>query len=52
VNAFFVAAGEAAGAFREPFTAENHYEPLRLHLVGRSGHLPSPVGRRWTTDDR
>lgn len=52
VNAFFVAAGEAAGRFREPFTAEEHHEPLRLHLVGRSGHPPSPAGRRWVTHDR
>jgi hypothetical protein len=50
VNAFFVAAPEAQGRFREPFTAENHHEPLRLHLVGRSGHPPSPTGRRWVTD--
>lgn len=50
VNAFFVAASEAKGRFREPFTAENHHEPLRLHLVGRSGHLPSPTGRRWIKD--
>lgn len=50
VNAFFVAATEAAGRFREPFTAEEHHEPLRLHLVGRSGHPPSPGGRRWIAD--
>jgi hypothetical protein len=50
VNALFVAAPEAEGRFREPFTAENHHEPLRLHLVGRSGHPPAATGRRWIAD--
>jgi hypothetical protein len=39
VNAFFVRRDLAVGRFREPFTAENHFEPPRyyLHLTDR-GH--------------
>ena len=53
VNAFLVAEAEAAGLFREPFTAENHYQPPRLDLTWRNPerrHPPSRQPRRWTSN--
>lgn len=48
INAFFVREDLAGDKFCEPFTAENHYEPPRYHLIQRRGHrrtiLDSPVG--------
>jgi hypothetical protein len=42
VNAFFVRKDLVGEKFLKPFTAEVHYEPLRLHLAGyRFGHRPS-----------
>ncbi len=38
VNAFFVRDDLVADRFCSPFTAENHYEPPRYGLIGRSGH--------------
>lgn len=38
VNAFFVQRDLIRDLFSGPFTAENHYEPMRLHLVRQSGH--------------
>lgn len=38
VNAFFVRNDLIQGQFAEPFTAENHYEPFRLHLCRKTGH--------------
>jgi hypothetical protein len=37
-NAFFVRHDLVADHFAAPFTAENHYEPLRLHLWRKAGH--------------
>lgn len=37
VNAFFVRAEEAADLFQEPFSAGNHYNELRLDLIGGAG---------------
>ncbi len=33
INAFFVREDLAKDLFAAPYTAENHYEPLRLHIV-------------------
>lgn len=38
LNAFFVRQDLAAGKFCQPFTAENHYEPSRFHLIRQVGH--------------
>ena len=38
VNAFFVRRDLVGNAFCHPFTAENHYEPARYHLLRTSGH--------------
>ncbi len=38
VNAFLVGNGEDLSQFRAPFTAANHFEPMRLELVRRRGH--------------
>ena len=38
VNAFFVRRDLCADRFRAPFTAENHFEPMRYYLHGRVGH--------------
>lgn len=38
VNAFFVHEDLVGEHFLEPFTAENHYEPPRYHLIRRTGH--------------
>lgn len=41
-NAFFVRDDLVADLFMAPYTAENHYEPARYHLIGmNSGHPPS-----------
>jgi hypothetical protein len=37
-NAYFVRAELCADHFRAPFTAENHYEPIRYYLHGKTGH--------------
>lgn len=44
VNAFFVRNDLLGQHFREPFTAENHYEPPRYGLIGPAGHAPG-VGK-------
>lgn len=38
VNAFFVQETLTQGKFLEPFTAETHWEPIRLGQVRRRGH--------------
>lgn len=38
INAFFVRRDLAGNNFCEPFTAENHYEPIRYHLLKKNGH--------------
>lgn len=38
VNAFLIADSEDLSKFSAPFTAENHFEPLRLQLVSERGH--------------
>ena len=38
VNAFFVREDLVGDAFCAPFTAENHYEPARYHLIRAVGH--------------
>jgi len=45
VNAFFVRNDLVAGKFAEPFTAENHYEPLRTSMLHRRGHPPGILDR-------
>ena len=37
-NAYFVRSDLLADRFREPFTAENHYEPIRYFLHAKEGH--------------
>lgn len=37
INAFFVRRDLVADNFCVPFTAENHYEPIRYHLLKKSG---------------
>ncbi len=37
-NAFFVRNDLVGDKFCAPFTAENHYEPVRYYLHGRAGH--------------
>ncbi|MGE5177453.1 MAG: hypothetical protein ACM3JJ_13905 [Hyphomicrobiales bacterium] len=37
-NAFFVREDLAGDRFAAPFTAENHWEPIRYALLGRRGH--------------
>lgn len=51
VNAFLVDAGETAGKFRAPFTAENHVTPALFGFVSHLGHRPSDVERRWRHAD-
>jgi hypothetical protein len=46
-NAFFVDADEARGRFPEPFSAEEHWEPPRYHMVGHIGHRASGAPRFW-----
>jgi hypothetical protein len=50
VNAFFVDEKEAKGRFKEPFTAEEHWEPPRYDLKVHAGHPPSAVARKWASD--
>jgi hypothetical protein len=40
VNAFFVRDDLCKRRFREPFTAENHFEPPRYGVSGTAGHPP------------
>lgn len=47
VNAFFVESALTRSRFQPPFTAEAHYEPMRLSFVTPYGHLPSTVARSW-----
>ena len=44
VNAFFVASDECGPHFIGPYTAEQHFEPMRLPFVGHRGH-PAPRKR-------
>ena len=44
VNAFFVASDECGPHFIGPYTAEQHFEPMRLPFVGHRGH-PAPPKR-------
>lgn len=39
INAFFVRDELTSDHFLEPFTAETHWEPLRLGQVKRQGHV-------------
>lgn len=41
VNAFFVRNDLVEDRFAEPFTSENHYEPIRYHLTVHYGHRPT-----------
>jgi hypothetical protein len=41
VNAFFVRDDLLHDHFRQPYTAENHYEPPRYGLIGQMGHTAS-----------
>ena len=38
-NAYFVRSDLVADRFCEPFSAENHYEPIRYFLHAKEGHL-------------
>lgn len=40
-NAFFVRQDLVANKFCEPFTSENHHEPVRYHLQRKTGHQRS-----------
>ncbi len=44
VNAFFVREDLCGQSFLAPFTAENHYEPLRLFMVGKPSGYPPGIG--------
>jgi hypothetical protein len=44
VNAFFVASDECGPHFIGPYTAEQHFEPMRLPFVGHRGY-PAPRKR-------
>ena len=46
VNAFFVREELTAGQFAEPFTAENHYEPVRYAMIHRRGHRAAILDRQ------
>ncbi|MGD9884937.1 MAG: hypothetical protein AB7U95_33025 [Reyranella sp.] len=48
INAFLVANDDVKDRFRAPFTAENHYEAPKYHLLGHLGHPPSRQPRRWS----
>lgn len=41
VNAFFVRTDLCGDKFCAPFTAENHFEPVRYYLHTRAGHPPA-----------
>lgn len=45
VNAFFVRDDLVADKFAAPFTAENHYEPLRTTMLHCRGHRPGILDR-------
>ncbi len=49
VNAYFVNLEEAKGKFREPFTAETHYEPPRFYSFGAQHPAPSEP-RTWISE--
>lgn len=49
VNAYFVRHEEATGKFREPFTAETHYEPPRFYSFG-SQHPAPATPRHWVSE--
>lgn len=38
VNAFFVRDDLLGDHFAAPYTSENHYEPIRFHLINHRGH--------------
>jgi hypothetical protein len=44
VNAFFVRKDLLQEKFAAPFTAEHHYEPLRLHLIRDASPYPVELG--------
>jgi hypothetical protein len=44
VNAFFVRKDLLGDGFAGPFTAEHHYEPLRLHLIRDASPYPIELG--------
>jgi len=46
-NAFLVAKDKAVGRFREPFSAEAHYELPKYSLLSHIGHRPSREARQW-----
>ncbi len=48
VNAFFVRDDLVGDHFTAPFTAENHYEPIRYKLTSRRGHRKTmlDIGRQ------
>jgi hypothetical protein len=48
LNAFFVDAAICGNHFREPFTAEAHYELPKYGSLAVIGHRPSPGGRHWS----
>lgn len=48
INAFLVANDDVKDRFRAPFTAENHYEAPKYHLLGSLGHPPSRQPRKWS----
>jgi hypothetical protein len=41
INAFFVSSDEVGDKFITPYTAEEHFEPPKLHLVKHRGHPPA-----------
>jgi hypothetical protein len=45
INAFFVRSDLTGDLFAAPFTAENHYEPVRYNLVHRRGHRGAILDR-------
>jgi hypothetical protein len=48
LNAFFVDAAICGNHFREPFTAEAHYELPKYGSLAVIGHRPSPGARHWS----
>ncbi|OAE40677.1 hypothetical protein [Agrobacterium tumefaciens] len=48
VNCYFVNEDEDMNQFREPFTAENHYEIPKYRALSQIGHPPSGKARRWS----
>lgn len=48
VNCYFVNENEDMKRFREPFTAENHYEIPKYRALSQIGHPPSSKARRWS----